>query len=53
MEKIKNILFELEKYFIELEDRGLKGRQVKIKREIKQLFLKQNIVSIDETDEFE
>ena len=35
MGKIKNIFFELEKDFIELKDRVLKDRQVKIKREIK------------------
>ena len=29
--KVKNNLLELEKYFIELKDRGLKDREVKIK----------------------
>ena len=31
--KVKNSLLELEKYFIELKDRELKYRKVKIKRD--------------------
>ena len=37
--KVKNSLSELEKDFIELGDRELKDREVKIKTEIKELFL--------------
>ena len=46
--KVKNSLLELEKYFIELKD-----REVKIKREMKQLFFKPIIVSINDMDSFE
>ena len=51
--KVKNSLLELEKYFIELEGRGLKDKEVKIKGEIEELFLKPIIVSIDDMDKFE
>ena len=44
--KVKNDLLELEKDFIELKDRDLKGREVKIKREIEELFFKPIIVSM-------
>ena len=44
--KVKNDLLELEKDFIELKDRELKGREVKIKREIEELFFKPIIVSM-------
>ena len=46
--KVKNSLLELEKYFTELKD-----REVKIKREMKQLFFKPIIVSINDMDSFE
>ena len=36
--KVKNSLLELEKYFIELKDIELKDREIKIKREIEELF---------------
>ena len=36
--KVKNSLLELEKDFIELKHRELKGREVKVKRAIEQLF---------------
>ena len=36
--KVKNSLLELEKYFIELRDKELKDREVKLKREIEELF---------------
>ena len=36
---VNNSLLELEKDFIELKDRSLKDRVVKIKREIEELFL--------------
>ena len=36
-----------------MKDIELKGREVKIKREIEKLFLKPIIVSIDDMDEFE
>ena len=51
--KVKNSLLELQNNFIELKDRESKGREVKIKREIEELFLKPIIVSIDEIDKFE
>ena len=36
--KVKNSLLELEKDFIELKDRELRDRELKIKREIEELF---------------
>ena len=49
--KVKNRLLELEKSFIELKDMELKDREVKIKREIKELFFKPIIVSVDDINE--
>ena len=46
--KIKNSPLELEKQFIELKDRELKERGVKIERETEELFCKPIIVSIDD-----
>ena len=51
--KVKNSLLEFEKDFIELKDRKLKDREVKIKREIEELFFKPIIVFIDDMDKFE
>ena len=51
--KVKNSLLELEKDFIELNDRELKERRVKMKSEIEELFYKLIIVSIDDMDKFE
>ena len=51
--KVKNSLLELEKDFIELKDRNVKDREVRIKREIEELFLKPIIVSMDDMDKFE
>ena len=51
--KVENSLLELEKDFIELRDRELKYREVKIKRETKELFFKLIIVYIDYMDKFE
>ena len=42
--KVKNSLLELEKGFIELKDKELKDREVKVKREILELFSKPIIV---------
>ena len=39
--KVKNSLSEIEKDLITLKDRQLKDRDVKIKREIQELFLNQ------------
>ena len=39
--KLKNNFLISEKYFIELKDRELKNREVKIKREIEELILNQ------------
>ena len=46
--KVKNSILELEKDFIELKNRELEDRQVKIKRETEELVLKNIIVSIDD-----
>ena len=46
--KVKNSLIELEKDFVEL-----KNREVKIKRETEEIFLKLIMVSIDYMDKFE
>ena len=51
--KVKKNLLELEKDVIELKDRELKDGEVKIKREIEELFFKQFTVSIDATEKFE
>ena len=54
--KVKNSLSELEKDFIELKYIELKDVEVKIKREINELFFKPiivSIVSIDDMDRFE
>ena len=51
--KVKNSLLELEKDFIELKDRELKEREVKIKTEMEKLFFKPIIMSIDDMDTFE
>ena len=50
---VKNCLLESGKDFIELEDRKLKDREVKIKREIEKHFLKPIIVFIDDIGKFE
>ena len=50
---LKNSLLELEKDFIELEDRELKDREGKIKIKVKELFCKPIIVSKDDKDKFE
>ena len=49
----KNSLLKLEKDFKELEDRELKDRDAKIKREIKELFFKPVMLSTDDMDKFE
>ena len=51
--KVKNSLLELGKYFIELKERELKDRKVKIKREIEEPIFKPIIVSIEDIDKFE
>ena len=51
--KVKNRLLELEKDFIELKGRELKDREIKIKREIEELFLKLIIIFIDDLNKFE
>ena len=50
---MKYSLLELGKDFIELKDKELKGRKVKIKREMEELFFKPIIVSTDDMDKFE
>ena len=51
--KVKNSLLELKKDFIELKDRELKDIEVKIKREIDELFIKPIVVSVDDMGKFE
>ena len=51
--KVKNSLLELEKYLIDLKDIELKYREIKIKREIEELFFKPIFVSIEDMDRFE
>ena len=51
--KVKNSILELEKDFIELKDRDLKDREVKIERKIEEIFFKSITVSIDYMDRFE
>ena len=51
--KLKNSLLELGKYLIEWKDRELKNGEVKMKSEIKELFFKSIIVSIDDMEKFE
>ena len=51
--KVKNSLLVLEKDFIELNNRELKDRKVKIEREIEKLFLYPILVFIDDMDKFE
>ena len=50
---VKNSLLELEKDFIDTKDMELKDREIKIKREIKELFLKRIFVSIEDMDRFD
>ena len=51
--KVKNSLLVLEKDFKELNDKELKDREEKIKREIEKLFYKLITVSKDDMDKFE
>ena len=48
--KVNNSLLEFEKDFIELKEKESKDREMKIKRETEELFLKPIIVSIDYID---
>ena len=48
--KVKNSLSNLD--FIESKDRKLKGRKVKIKSDIEELFFKSFISSADDMDKF-
>ena len=51
--KVKDSLLELKRYFIESKDRELKDRDLKIKREIEELFFKPITMSIDDMDKTE
>ena len=51
--KVKNGPLELGNDVIELKDKELKDREVKIKRETEELLFKLIIVSIDDMDKFE
>ena len=50
---VKNSVLELENDFIGLKDGELQDRELKIKKEIKELFLKPIIISVDDMDRFE
>ena len=47
------VLLELEKDFIDLKDRELKDKEIKIKREIEELFFKLIFFPIEDMDWFE
>ena len=47
------VLLELEKDFIDLKDRELKDREIKLKREIEELFFKLIFFPIEDMDWFE
>ena len=51
--KLKNNFLKLGKDIIELNNIGLKDREIKIKREIEKLFLEPVIVSIGDMNKFE
>ena len=51
--QVKNSPLELEKVFIELKSKELIDREVKIKREIEDVFCKAIAAYIDDTDKFE
>ena len=51
--KVENSLLELEKDFIQLKDKELKDREVKIKREVDKLFFKPIVVSTNDINKFE
>ena len=51
--KVENSLLELVKNFIELEERELNSRDVKVKIQIEELFFKPIVVSLDTMDNFE
>ena len=51
--KVRINLLELEKDFIELKERELKGRKGKAKWEIEELVFEPSMVSIDDMDKFE
>ena len=46
------LLLELEKDFIDLKDRELKDREIKLKREIEELFFKLIFFPIEDIDWF-
>ena len=50
--KVKNSPLELQKDLIESKDRELNDREVKIEKEIENLFFKPIIVFIDDMDKF-
>ena len=47
------LLLELEKDFIDLKDREMKDRDIKLKREIEELFFKLIFFPIEDMDCFE
>ena len=51
--KTKNSLFKLEQDFIKLKEAELKDREIRIKKEIEELFIKPIIFSVGDMDTFE
>ena len=51
--KIKKNVLELERDFEELKDRELRDREIKLRKEIEELFFKSINVSIDDMNKFE
>ena len=51
--KVENRFLKLEKDFIDPKDTELKDREIKIKREIEELFVKSIFVSIEDMKMFE
>ena len=51
--KVQILFLDIGKDFIELKDRELKDGELKIKKEIEELFFKLMIVSLDDMDKFE
>ena len=51
--KVKNEFLKVENGFIDLKDRELKDKEIKIKRKIEYLMFQPIIVSINDMDKFE
>ena len=51
--KVKNEFLKVENGFIDLKDRELKDKEIKIKRKIEKLMFQPIVVSINDMDKFE